>query len=174
MEKLCLQNQYTIYDDGRLFSNRRHKFLRPAIDKYGYLCYTVSISRIRMTVKAHRLVAQAFIPNPENKPTVNHVNCDRSDNRVCNLEWATILEQHHHAPTREKMLKVYANTDYYSKGLIRNFGRRSTKVYKEGQLLGVFPSLLLASMTFSVSMAKASEVANGKRKTTKGLVFVYE
>ena len=84
---------YFISDDGKLYSTRSKKFLRPARDRYGYLYYVISIDRKRMTLKAHRLVAKAFIPNPENKPTVNHRNGIRHDNRVFNLEWATELEQ---------------------------------------------------------------------------------
>lgn len=43
--------------------------------------------------KIHRLVAENFIPNPDNKPTVDHINRIRDDNRVCNLRWATTAEQ---------------------------------------------------------------------------------
>lgn len=65
------------------------KSLNPGIASNGY--YTVSIKG--ETVCVHKMVAEAFIPNPESKPTVNHKNHIRTDNRVENLEWATYYEQ---------------------------------------------------------------------------------
>ena len=71
--------------------------LKPADNQKGY--YFVNLSRDNKTAQkyVHRLVAEAFIPNPENKPTVNHINCDRSDNRAENLEWTTYRENNNHS-----------------------------------------------------------------------------
>lgn len=73
------------------------KKLSPAYDRDGYLKYTLSYKGNRKSISAHRLVAMAYIPNPENKPTVNHINGIKDDNRVENLEWATHKEQKEHS-----------------------------------------------------------------------------
>lgn len=63
----------------------------------GYLSVTLDTGVKRQPLLVHRLVAQAFIPNPENKPEVNHINGDKTDNRVENLEWVTHSENMRHA-----------------------------------------------------------------------------
>jgi len=74
------------------------KILEGGIDSDGYrIVLLYSAPGKRYTAKVHRLVAQAFLPNPDNKLQVNHKNGDKLDNRVENLEWATNSENTKHA-----------------------------------------------------------------------------
>jgi hypothetical protein len=75
---------------------KTEKILKPKGDKDGY--YRVSLCKNGKVkdFKIHRLVAINFIDNPINKPTVNHINGKRNDNRLENLEWATHSEQNYH------------------------------------------------------------------------------
>lgn len=61
-------------------------------DKNGYQILPLNKNSRKYIRKIHRLVAEAFIPNPENKPCVDHINCQVDDNRVENLRWATVIE----------------------------------------------------------------------------------
>lgn len=89
--------KYYITENGEIFNSRINRFMKQEITKFGYK--RIEIKRKHFLV--HRLVALAFIPNPKNKPVVNHKNRDVGDNRVENLEWCTIKENVNYAPTKQ-------------------------------------------------------------------------
>lgn len=87
---------------GRYFQNHsklqwRDGIIRkPVDDTHGYWDVMLTVDGKRFHRKIHRMVAEAFIPNPENKPTVNHKDFNRKNNHVDNLEWNTYSENNYH------------------------------------------------------------------------------
>lgn len=86
--------KYLAYVDGRIFSKVKNRFLRcNKLTSKGYM-------RVRLDEKTfqwHRIIGLTFIPNPDNKPQINHKNGIKTDNQVENLEWVTNQENRDHA-----------------------------------------------------------------------------
>lgn len=91
MKRLEEFPQYSVTEDGRVWSHYTNKFLKPALKKNGYLEVDLHIDKGNFTRGIHRLVALAFLPNPNNLPQVNHKDEDKTNNRVENLEWCSEL-----------------------------------------------------------------------------------
>lgn len=83
-------NNYSISNLGNVRNDKTGRILKPYIKPSGYK--QVQLGRKTIPQYIHRLVAIAFIPNIENKPQVNHINGNKGDNRVENLEWVTASE----------------------------------------------------------------------------------
>lgn len=88
--------EHAVTKDGRIFSHLSNRFLSPCM-RGEYLSIGLYLKGKRVGVSVHRLVAEAFIPNPEGKPCVNHIDGNKLNNHVSNLEWVTHSENAIHA-----------------------------------------------------------------------------
>ena len=170
------EGRYSIDREGNIYSHRRKMYLTPvSVDgtKKGYR--TVSLCNDegkRKTFYIHRLVAMTFIENPENKSQVDHINEDRTDNRVENLRWCSGRENMNNEITLEKV-RVNARTLGQGKWLKNgNFKEAKKPVYCI-DLDITFESVNEAARYFQCHTSSISRVCQGKRKTLKGYAFKY-
>lgn len=97
---------YQVSNLGRVKSSYTNRVLKGYKDTCGYLLVGLYKNNIRSSKKIHRLVAQAFIPNHENKPEVNHIDENKTNNIVSNLEWMTAKENSNHGTRNERVSKT--------------------------------------------------------------------
>ena len=181
------ENEYLVSDAGEVWSVRSNRALTPKLNKAGYLKVTLSRNNHPKTISIHRLVAMAFIPNPDGKPTVNHINEIKTDNRVENLEWATTREQNIHGT---RIARAMANTDWSARTAKMDYreiarkhdyenmnSQQMKKVVQtdlEGNVIAVFNSIGQAARSVKSSPGHIWQCCNGQRKTCKGSIWNYE
>jgi hypothetical protein len=93
MEQINGIQGYSITKEGLVFNEKTGKYLKGYQSKEGYVICCIG----QKSYKLHRLLAIQYIPNPENKPFINHKNGSKNDNRLENLEWVTAKENTRHA-----------------------------------------------------------------------------
>ena len=118
---------YMIYPDGTAYTRIRRRFLKQTVSNRGYHRVGLSRDGKRKHYSVHRLVAEAFIPNPDNKPEVDHINQVRFDNRVENLRWVTSLENGQNKGTNKLNTSGHKNIIYQKRTTRWKFEKRVNK-----------------------------------------------
>ena len=174
-------SSYFISNFGRVFSKKSNKVMKNrVVSKNGYQQITLDNSQLLV----HRLVAQAFIPNPNNLPCVNHKDENPGNNDFRNLEWCTYKYNSNYGtnPSRhsKKMLDRYNNDPDWKSDCIKRLAEIQKKKRKRVVQLDKFNNYL---KTYESSYATEKDghlsvhvcdCANGKRKTHHGYKWIWE
>jgi hypothetical protein len=99
------ENLYTITNTGDILNIKNGKLIKQVVDRDGYLYCSLRKNKKNKNHFIHRLIATHFIPNPHNKPCINHINFIRSDNRIENIEWVTHKENSQHSGINHQKYK---------------------------------------------------------------------
>ena len=180
---------YLANEKGQIKSKDRHKkhfslkdencsyikkgiLLKQTINSHGYFCVTITLKNHKQkVVPVHRLIAQTFIPNPENKPQVNHKNGIKTNNNVENLEWVTVKENIVHAC--ENGLNKGSKPWLGKTGAEHNKSKPVIRCDFDWNELEEYPSVTEASKCYG-SLSHISACARGERKSCGGYRWKYK
>lgn len=157
---------YEIYDNGDVFNLKTNKMLKGSIGENGYKYYRLSKNNVKKMFYAHRLVAEHFLENIDNKPLVNHKDGNKLNNNLDNLQWMTYSENSLHA-YKNNLIKSPSEREYYKEDLLnQNWKKISNYDYSVSTFGRVRndKNLLLLKPSLTCGYYKVRLSLNGKVK----------
>jgi hypothetical protein len=153
--------------------------LNPLFQRNGYMFVILSKNGKTKRMAIHRAVALAFIPNPDNKSEVNHINEDKRDNRVSNLEWITIHDNRCYGTRIERGI---ANRDqtgkkngmFGRKGAMNPQSRKILQYDLSGNFIREYENIRIAAEMTNSNPSSISRVAKGYIKQTNSFIWRYK
>ena len=147
--------------------HRKERILRVSVSRLGYhIAYLYDVNGRKRTIPVHQIVARAFISNPENKPEIDHIDGDKSNNRPENLRWVTHKENCSNPVTAQKQKKYIEESAKH---------RRAILAFDlNGKFVGEWPTLTKAAKETGTCRHSISYAANGKYKTANNLIWRYD
>lgn len=162
------------------YKNRREKgrILKQRFDRDGYLTFNPKWNGRSQLLKVHREVAKAFVPNPHNRPQVDHINGIRHCNVVDNLRWCTTKENQTFVLARQNKSQAttmsYQDNDELRKIRANTFRKASSRpvvAYYEGKKVNTFDSQRDAAKHYGISESKVSDIVLGRLDNYNGYTF---
>ena len=158
------------------YYRRTEKILKPQSQNNGYLHIKLSQKDKTKCILVHRLVAQVFIPNPNNLPQVNHINEDKTDNRVENLEWCDIKYNINYGNGISKRVKTNKENGTYKKiGEInyKNFSKSILQFSKDNSFIRRWDCIMDVQRELGYDNKQICSCLKNRQKTAKGFKWVY-
>lgn len=127
--------------------------------------------------KVHRLVAIAFIPNPDNKPQVDHIDTNPSNNVVTNLRWTTSLENQNNPITLQRLQKSiieYNKSEHHKLKVQQTMGHPIVQYDMCGNIIEEFPSINYAATKLNTTACCIKRVCDGDRQHHRHFIFKYK
>lgn len=175
------ESMYQVNNIGRVRSvkttyKKKRPYLSHHIDKYGYPYVILTSHSKSRCFRIHRLIAQAFIPNPENKPEIDHIDGNKMNFNIDNLRWCTRKENMNNVITKKRISisKMGKRPSIYTISKLKESSSKPLVVLsKEGNEIERFESAVKASEIYGICQNWIRRVCRGELKSAKGLIFKY-